>query len=403
MLKFEYTAKSNDGKEKKGIMEALNESEVAIKLKEEGFWITSLKEMEEKKKTSSFGDAIFTVPLKEKMIFCRHLAVMIESGLSLNRALLVLIGQEKNRTFKKNLEKIHEEIKKGVSLADAMAKHPKTFNQVFISMVKVGEGSGNLEEILKILAKQLEKDHKLISKIRGALIYPGVIMSVMIIIGILMMMFVVPKITAIFNDFDAQLPLLTKILIGISNFMAQNVLVTLGIIFGSLTTLFFFYRSAPGKKVFHLLFLKLPVIGNIVNKVNSARFSRILSSLLTSGVSLVKALRITSNTLGNYYYSKGIKKAAQDVQKGVPLSKILSSENSLFPYLVIQMIEVGEETGKSPEILKKLAEFYESEVDQISKNLSSIIEPILMVVIGSAVGLFAIAIIQPIYSIMEKV
>ncbi len=403
MLKFKYTAKNKNGEEKKDVMEASNESEVAIKLKEDGYWATSIKEIEEKNKKGFSSISIFTVPLKDKMIFCRHLAVMIASGLSINRALSVLVGQEKNKIFKKSLQKIHEEVKKGVALADAMNKFPRIFNQIFVSMVRVGETSGNLEKILKILSRQLEKDHKLIAKIRGALIYPAIILIVMVIIGILMMMFVVPKITAIFDDFDAQLPLLTQILIKISNFMASNTILTLAIIFTFVGGVFVFYKSSLGKKFFHLLFLKLPVIGNIVVKVNSARFSRILSSLLTSGVSLVRALKITSDTLGNYYFSKSVEKASKEVQKGITLSKALESNKKVFPYLVIQMVEVGEETGKSPEILNKLAQFYESEVDQISKNLSSIIEPILMVIIGAAVGLFAVAIIQPIYSIMEKV
>jgi type IV pilus assembly protein PilC len=312
-------------------------------------------------------------------------------------------NQEKNKVFKKIILTIVEDVKKGVALADAMAKYPRVFNKIFVSMVRVGEKGGSLENILKILADQLEKDHKLISKIRGALMYPAIIVVVMIIIAILMMMFVIPKITMVFEEFGAELPLMTRVVIGISDFMAENILLTFGLLFGAVAALFGFYKSNPGKKVFHKIFLKAPVIGELITKVNSARFARILSSLLESGVSLVEALDITADTLGNLYFKEAVLEASKKVQKGVSLSDVLSDYEKVFPYLVIQMVQVGEDTGQTPEILFKLAEFYEDEVEQTTQNLSSVIEPILMVVIGAAVGFFAIAIIQPIYSMMELV
>ena len=408
MLKFSYVAKNEKGEEKKGDMEANEKKDIAESLKEEGFWLTSLEEIKGKDKmtlnrSGVIASLMLSVPLKSKMVFCRHLAVMINSGVSISRALAILSGQEKNKVLRRVICDLTEQIKKGVSLADAMKKYPTIFNQVFTSMVGVGETSGNLEGILKILAQQLEKDHKLISKVRGALIYPVIIVTVMMIIGVLMMMFVVPKITAIFDDFGADLPILTKVVLGISNFMSQNVVVTSSLILGSVTALLFFWRSSLGKKFFHKLFLKAPVLSGLVNKVNSARFARILSALSKSGVPLVRSLKITSDTLGNYYYKEAVLAASQEVQKGIPLSSVLGRYQDFFPYLVIQMIEVGEETGKTPEVLLKLADFYEEDVDQMTKNLSSIIEPVLMVVVGLAVAFFAIAIIQPIYSIMDKV
>jgi type IV pilus assembly protein PilC len=408
MLKFSYVAKNEKGEEKKGEIDANEKKDVAESLRSDGFWLISLEEVEEKKKKTSKKPNIIlslmlSVPLKSKMVFCRHLAVMINSGVSISRALAILSGQEKNKILKKVTEDLAEQIKKGISLADAMAKYPTIFDQVFTSMVRVGEASGNLEEILKILAQQLEKDHKLISKVRGALIYPSIIVIVMVIIGIMMMMFVVPKITAIFDDFGADLPILTKIVLNISNFMSQNIILTSFLIVGFVAGVFFFWRSTMGKKFFHKVFLKAPILSGLVNKVNSARFARILSALSKSGVPLVKSLKITSDTLGNYYYKRAVLDASKEVQRGIPLSKVLEKYQDFFPYLVIQMIAVGEETGKTPEVLLKLAGFYEEEVDQMTKNLSSIIEPVLMVVVGLAVAFFAIAIIQPIYSIMDKV
>ncbi len=403
MAKFFYVAKNRNNEVEQGKMIASSERELVEDLRKRGFWITSLKEIKEDKENFvSFGIRS-RVSLKSKMIFCRHLGIMIESGMSISRALSVLSSQEKNKNFKKVIEELGVDVRKGVNLADAMRKHPKIFNMIFVSMIKVGEISGNLEKILKILADQLEKDHKLISKVKGAMIYPAVIISLMVILGIVMMTFVIPKLTQIFKDFGAELPLTTRIIIAVSDFMANNVILVFGTLFGFVFGFIFFSHQEQGKKIFHKIYLKLPVLSQIVSKVNSARFSRILGSLLESGISLIEALRITSDTLGNYYFKKIVLKSSSEVQKGIPLSKILKDDkNETFPYLVIQMLEVGEETGKTSSILLKLAEFYEEDVDQITKNLSSIIEPILMVVIGSAVGLFAVSIIQPIYSIMNK-
>lgn len=405
MAVFFFRAKNKAGESREGEMEATDEREVFESLRGDGFFPIFVEEQKEtKKKTKKKGLLAFGVSLKEKTLFCRHLGVMLNSGLSISRALNILAEQEKNISFKRAILDISAQVKKGTTLADSMATYPKIFNQVFVSMVRVGETGGSLEEILKILSDQLEKDYKLVSKVRGAMIYPAVILVVMVVIAFLMLAFVVPKITLIFNDFGAELPFLTKLILSLSNFISQNILISLSIITTFCLSIFFFYKTDRGKGFFHRLFLTAPILGPIIRKVNSARFARILSSLLNSGVSLIESLRITADTLGNYHFKKMLNIASEEVQKGLNLSEVLSSSRkSYFPYMVLQMLEVGEETGKTSEVLKKLAEFYEEEVEQTTKNLSSIIEPVLMVVIGAAVGIFAIAIIQPIYSIMEKI
>jgi len=404
-MKFEYLAKNKKGEEKKGVISTATKKEAAEQLKDKGLWPVFIEKVKiDKPRKKLFSGVSGSIPLKEKMIFCRHLGVMISSGLSMSRALEILGEQEGHGGFKKIIHNLTEDVKKGVSLADAMIKHPQAFNKVFTSMIKVGEAGGSLEEILNILSSQLEKDHKLVSKIKGALIYPAIIIAVMIVIGILMMMFVVPKITNVFEEFDAELPLITQIVIAISNFMAGNIILTFGAIVAFTAGVWFFYKSKSGIIIFHKIFLKTPVINTLVVKLNSARFSRILSSLLESGVSLVEALEITSDTLGNHYFKKSTKKASDDVQRGMALSDILSNnKENPFPFLVVKMLKVGEDTGKTPEVLENLADFYEEEVDQITQNLSAIIEPVLMVVVGIAVALFAVAIIKPIYSLMELV
>jgi type IV pilus assembly protein PilC len=402
-MNFEYLAKNEKGEKEEGIMEGQSKEEIEEKLKGKNLTPVFVDETKKKKAKKEFSFLIGSVPLKDRMIFCRHLGVMISSGLSISNALEILGNQEKSKAFKKIILKLSEDVKKGLSLADAMIKHPKAFNKIFTSMVKVGETGGSLDEILNILSLQLEKDHKLISKVRGALIYPGIIVTVMIVIGVLMMMFVVPRITGVFEEFGAELPFLTRMVVAISDFMANQILATFGIIFLSVGSVIFFYRQPSGKKFFHKLFLNLPVLKTLLVKLNSARFARILSSLLDSGVSLVEALKITSDTLGNHYFKKSVQEASEEVQKGKALSEILSDKKSPFPFLVVKMIKVGEDTGKTPDILEKLAEFYEEEVSQTTQNLSSVIEPVLMVIVGLAVALFAIAIIKPIYSLIELV
>ena len=270
-------------------------------------------------------------------------------------------------------------------------------------MIRVGETSGNLEEVLKILADQLEKEHELMSKVKGAFTYPAVILIAMVIIGIVMLTYVLPKLTGIFKEMNVELPRSTQFVIGLSDFLKNQSILSIVILVLIAISGKIFIGTQTGKKAISYLSISIPLISNISVKINCARFSRIYSSLLRSGVPVVESLRIVSRTISNHYYRKTIEEGIEQVQKGVNLSRIIAKNTKAFPILVSQMIEVGEETGKTEEILIKLAQFYEDEVLQISKNLSSIVEPILMLFIGTAVGFFAISMMQPMYSIMENI
>jgi type IV pilus assembly protein PilC len=270
-------------------------------------------------------------------------------------------------------------------------------------MVRVGETTGNLEDVLNILAGQLEKEHDIISKVKGAMTYPAVIMVAMLGIGVIMMIYVVPQITGVFNDLHATLPPTTQFIISTSNFMRFHyiiMLVGMGVLLVGLKLL---ATTKVGKRAFSFIAINTPIVKTLIIKMNCARFARIYSSLLKSGVSVVEALKILSRTLTNYYYKRALENASENIQKGENLSKLFYAEKMIFPVLVPQMIEVGEETGKTETVLLKLAEFYEAEVDQRTKNMSSIIEPVLMIIIGSAVGFFAISILQPMYSVLENI
>lgn len=405
MSKFAYTARSADGQSKGGEITAKDERAAATQLRGEGFLITSIKILDEETTGVKvrFWDRLTTIPLKEKMIFARNLSVMIASGLTVSRAVNNLATQVKSKKFKAILEDIYNEIQGGVNLSDSLAKYPRVFDDLFVNMVRVGEVGGNLEEVLNIIAIQLEKEHELKSKVIGALIYPGVILTLMLGIGILMLTFVLPKILGVFADMDVVLPPMTRFVIGLSNFFRDHYIIVFGIVFFAVVGIKIFLQTEFGKKTLGFILIKFPAIKNIVIKVNCARFSRIYSSLLKSGVSSIDALNIVANTLGNFYYKKAIRDGIEEIQKGVALSVIISNNGVIFPVMVSQMMEVGEETGKTDDMLLKIAEFYEEEVNQITKNLSSIIEPILMIFIGGAVGAFAISMLQPMYSLMENI
>jgi type IV pilus assembly protein PilC len=405
MPKYIYTAKGYSGETKGGEIAAKDEKSLAQQMRSEGFVLTSVKLIEEQQAgvEVKFLDRFQTVPLKEKMMFARNLGIMVASGLPTPRAVNNLAKQTRNKRFQKILSDIFEEVQAGKSLSEGLAKYPGVFGELFINMVKVGEIGGNLEEVLDIVATQLEKEHDIVSKVRGAMIYPAVILTVMAGIGVIMLTYVLPKLLGVFKDMNAELPPLTKMIISISDIFSQHSVLVLVSIVVLVIFVKLFLQQPIGKKILSFVTIHVPVVNNIIIKMNCARFARIYSSLLKSGINAIDALRIISNTLTNYYYKRALEKSIEDIQKGMPLSKIISGYPDLFPVLVPQIIEVGEETGKTESVLLKLAEFYEDEVSAITKNMSSIIEPVLMVIIGVAVGIFAVGMLQPMYSLMDNI
>lgn len=407
MPTYIYTAKTKDGQTKTGHGEATDQRELAALLRTQKLTLISAEPAgydQSDQKLISFLKNLAKkwgwVSLVEKMIFSRHLAVMIEAGLSLNRALQILARQSKNPKFTKIINQVEDSVRQGKSFSDSLALYPKVFGAVYVNMVRVGESGGNLSEVLKLLAEQMKKDHELISRVKGAMIYPSVIIVAMFGIGVLMMIMVVPKLTSIFAELDMDLPLSTRVIIGLSDFLKNNYIWSL-IIFASLIVIIkLLYKIKAVKKVFHKIYLYLPIFGSLIKKVNSARFSRMISSLINSGVPIVKSIQIVAGVLNNVHFKNALLESAQEVQKGKELSKSLAKYKNLYTPMVIQMISVGEKTGNLSEILETLADFYEEEVDNTTKNLSSIIEPVVMIVIGGAVGFFAISMIQPMYSMM---
>lgn len=407
---FTYSATDKAGATVKGEREAENEKALIQILKQDGLFLLEAKE----KKTglAKFNASINVgeilsrirpVNIVEKMFFARNLSVMIGAGLSLTRGLTALAEESTNPKFKKIILDINGGVVKGKSFAESLRIHEKVFGTLFINMVEVGETTGKLTLVLKLLANQMKKDYSIRKRVKGAMFYPAIIISALIIIGVLMMIYVVPTLSATIKELGVELPLTTKIVIGISDALVSYLIWFLAAL--SLA-IFLFWRAlktARGKAIFDRIILKAPIFGALIKKFNVARFCRTLAYLITSGVPVVKSLEITSSVLGNTLYRAAVREAAVEIQKGKQLNQILGRNREIFQPLVTQMIQVGEETGKISDMLLRLALFFEEDVTSTTKNLSTIIEPILMIFIGAAVGFFAISMLQPIYGSLGSI
>jgi len=405
-MKFKYKIQTKDKKIIEGYKDSADRLSLARELREEGSTPLLIEESEKKDMKSFFKMDLFgSVSLSEKMVFTNNLSGMLLAGLSLTRALAILEKQSKNATFNKIMTTLVEEVTKGNTLSDGMKKYPKVFSGIFISMIHAGEESGGLPQALNEVGLNLKKSYDLNKKIKGAMMYPSIILIAIFIIGVLMMIYVVPTLTKTFKDMGGDLPSSTKFIIWLSDTISDHTLLFLGSIGIIVTIILLFAKLDITKKYFDFFVLKLPVIGTIAKEVNTARTARTLSSLLSSGVDMSKALSITEEVLQNVYYKSLIERAITGIEKGSPLSTVFKDKDGvmLYPIMMGEMMEVGEETGNLSKMLLDIANFYEAEVDNKTKDLSVIIEPILMVFIGGAVGFFAVSMISPMYSVMNNI
>ena len=343
------------------------------------------------------------IPADEKLFFVRNLCVMLKAGVPLLSALQTLGKQSVNKHFIQVISDTSKAVEKGKSFTEALKLNPEVFGELFINMVEAGELSGKLENVLDQLYIQMKKHHELISKIKGALTYPAVVLFAMGGIGIFMMIVVVPQIASMLKDFNTELPLATKVIIGVSDFLANNTTIALIIIALAIYVLVRIYKTTPGRYYFDLGMLKMPIFGKIAMKINLAKFARTVSSLLKTDIMIIKSFQITANVLGNVHYRAAINDIGDKIKKGTPINEVVGTYPKLFPPIVTQMISIGEQTGELDSILQELAEFYEEEVDAVMESLPSIIEPVLILVLGSAVGVMAVAIVMPMYSITTSV
>jgi type IV pilus assembly protein PilC len=405
-MHFKFKAIRKNGERYEGTIEAQNKFSLYNDLKSEGSMLVSAEEVPEDRfqkfiyKNFAFLGRVST---EQKINFAKNLSAMTKAGLSLSRALSVIERQSKSGRFKVIVEGINNEIKSGKTLSESLKKFPNVFSNLFVSMTKAGEESGSLSEALGNIALQMDKTYKLQKKVKGAMIYPAVIIAVMVIVGILMFIFVVPGITETFKELNTELPFTTQIIISISDFLSANWLLS---IFGLIVIVFGFYfgaKTSVGKNIIDNIVVRLPLIGELVQEANAARVARTLSSLLTAGVPVAESINIAKDIVGNHLYRGVLEEAYAVVQKGENISAVFMRNTKYYPSFVAEMMSVGEETGNMSAMLSEVAIFYENDVEERTKDLSTIIEPVLMVIIGAAVGFFALSMITPIYSVMDNV
>ncbi len=392
------------GAEMEGTADAADKFELARNMRAEGKLLLTAIEMSTSKFNLDKINAFLSrIDLREKILFSRNLATMVQAGLPLSRALQIFLKQTQNPKFREILRTVIDDINKGTSLSDALGKHEKVFPQVFISMVRAGEESGGLVEALNTVGGQMEKTYTLKKKVKGAMVYPAVVLCIMLAVGVLMMIYVVPGLSASFKDAGVELPLLTRIIVGISDFLQNEIILTLLTAIGAATGAWWYAKTTFGSRSIDWVSVRVPVFGKLVREFNTALITRTLSSLISAGVDIVHVLDITRDVVGNSYYKNTIDIAKENVQKGVPLSRVFIENESIYPVMAGDMMEVGEETGQLSDMLLKIASFYEEEVDQATENMSKLVEPLLMVIIAIFVGIFAIGMITPMYTLMTSI
>jgi type IV pilus assembly protein PilC len=345
-----------------------------------------------------------SVPLTQKVFFTENLRVMVHAGLSISEALNTLALQAESKTFRRVIGIIKSDVEQGRLLSAGLAKFAKVFPPIFTNMIQIGEVSGTLEDVLQELTQQMKKDYELRSKVKGAMTYPVVVLVAMMGITVGLLTFVLPKLLGVFKEFgDVKLPLATRILMTISDFTQQNgLLVAVGFLMLA-ALIVWFSRTRIGRSIFHRMFITMPIIGPIAKKVNLARFSRTVSGLLRTDIPVVQSFNVTSDVLANVHFRAATRDAAERIKKGETISRSLAAYPKLFPPLVVQMVLVGERSGTVDDLLADIATFYEQQVDQVLDNLSSIIEPILILALGGMVGGIALAVITPIYALTQSI
>lgn len=405
-MQFEYTAETASGDTYTTTMEAPDKFAVYEQVRAKGHTIRSVEEKASSWRrylSLSYLNAQFSsVKTRSKVIFARTLSSMLKAGLPSSRAFQVLVRQTSNPKLKNVIRKARGELDQGIPMHQALDRDD-VFSDLFIAMVKAGEESGNLGEALHAASKQLERADELAKRIRGAMIYPAIVIAAMIGIAVLMLIYVVPTLKRTFEGLGIELPIYTRAILGASDFFVQNAFIVAAGAVAIIVGFVFGLRSQPGKRAFAWTLLHLPVISDLNQKVNGARTARTFSSLLSSGVDVVRALEITEEVVQNPFFKSALQDAQDRIQTGDSMAEIFRSHEGLYPPLFVEMVAVGEETGAVTDMLDEVADYYEQEVERGTDNLSTIVEPILMVVIGIGVGFFAISMISPIYSISSGI
>jgi type IV pilus assembly protein PilC len=399
-MHYIYRARDGEGKIVKGEIEAADETGAVSSLRENGLFISAINPKTE----SKFDKFAFfnKTSLKDKIIFTQQLGIMIKSGLSVVEAMKALAEETTNKKFAAEINQVISDVKGGTQLSEALAKHPRTFDTVYVHTVSSGEKSGKLEEVLARLATQLEKDYELTSKIRGALIYPTFVLGALIAVFVLVLVAVIPELKKIFDEMDVPLPAITRAVIGLSTFMKNNIILMVIALVVIIVALKFFGQTPSGRRIFDQIKMKIPVLGSLTKKSYMAKFCRTFAGLSAAGLPLLDIFRTAKDVINNVIYQEAIDVMTKKVENGEPISKVLK-DCKLFPAMVGQLASVGEKSGSIDTVFDTLANFFDREVDNIAANLSQMLEPILMVIMGVGVGILIISVVQPIYGLVNVI
>lgn len=396
---FNYTAKNQHAETVKGKVEARNVSQAAAALRSRNLLVVKL-DAESSSMFAQLTSALSGIKEDEIVAITRQLSTMVTAGLSLTQALNILQQQAKPAVATL-LDKLLQDIEGGLTFAKALQKHPKQFSRVFVQLVRAGETAGVLDKVLERLAENMEKNKEFKAKTQGALIYPVIVVIAMLVVAGIMMVFVVPKLTEMYQDFGADLPVVTQILIDTSTFFQNFWWLILGVIAIAGVGIQRWYKTPIGERKISAWLLKIPLYGELRKKVILTEFSRTLSLLLSAGISLLEALEVSSEALNMVLYRDALEESYKRVEKGVNLAKTLT-DTDLFPPILTQMVSVGEETGKLDEVLLKISNYFQSESEQAIKNLTTALEPMIMLVLGLGVGFMVFAIVMPIYTLTSQ-
>lgn len=397
MPKFSYRAKDIQGVDHTGVIETVDQHQAARLMSRKGLIVISVNQIKENNNTI-IKRFINKVSFSDLVVSTRQLSTMIESGLVLSEALDILKEQQQNKYFKDVLDEVSQDVKSGLEFSVALKKHPDVFPELYSNLIHAGESSGKLDTVLAQMAINLEKNREFRSKVQGALIYPLIILITMSVVMTVMVVFVIPKLTSLYTQSNIDLPLPTKILIAVSSFATNFwwliiILVTIGVISFNK-----WVKTPSGKYRFDELLLKIPVIKRVVEGISLAEFTRTFGLLTTAGIPILDALNIVSDIIGNAVYRKALQDSLTGVERGLSLSKELEN-TGVFPSIIPAMYRVGEETGKVDQVSFKLAEYFEQESDQLVKNLTVIMEPLVLVLLGVGVAFLVLSIILPIYKL----
>ncbi len=402
MPKFNWEARSRAGAQQKGVMEATTKAQVEAQLKKFGFTSVTIKEEGKGFGFKLPGMGAKKVETKDVVIFTRQFATMIDSGLPLVQCLDILSSQQENPTFKEALLKVKENVESGSTFADALGKHPKIFDQLYVNLVAAGEVGGILDTILNRLAAYIEKSMKLKKQIKGAMVYPATVMSIAVVVVGVIMVFVIPTFAKMFEEFGGELPGPTKIVIALSNFLVRYLIVIIALFFAVVSVFKKYYATKSGQYLVDKLALNAPIVGPLIRKVSVAKFTRTLGTMISSGVPIMDGLEIVAKTAGNKIVEEAIYNVRQAISEGKTIAEPLQA-CGVFPPMVVQMIAVGEATGAMDTMLNKIADFYDDEVDSAVGAMTAMMEPLLMVFLGTVVGGLVVAMYLPIFKIAGTV